>query len=93
MKSGLKSGLIAALAPLAFLTGTAVQAQTAPADAAPAAAPAKPVKEKRICRAEEDTSSIVAKRICHTKAEWSAIDGAQQNSVDAAALQRNNMRR
>ncbi|WP_343615376.1 hypothetical protein [Novosphingobium sp.] len=82
----MKYGLIAALA---LLAGTAVQAQTAPSDAAPA----KPVKEKRICRAEEDTSSIVAKRICHTKAEWSAIDGAQENSVDTAALQRSNQRR
>ncbi len=38
-------------------------------------------KVKKICRATTDTGSIVPKRICHSSAEWAAIDS---QNADAA---------
>jgi hypothetical protein len=37
---------------------------------APAPAAAKPVKEKKICRESDDSTSRVARRICRTAKEW-----------------------
>jgi len=56
------------LAALCTLSG-ALYAQTAPAPAA-----TKPVKEKKICRQEDVTGSIMMARTCHTKEEWARID-------------------
>src|SRR5688500_14607561 len=53
-------------------TGTAAL----PQDAAPPA-PAEQVKEKKICRSETPTGSVMAKRVCRTKAEWARL--AEQN--------------
>lgn len=39
-----------------------------------------PAKEKKICRAEQETGSRVGKRVCRTKAEWDAI--ADQGNRD-----------
>lgn len=50
-------------------------------EAAPAPA-AKPAKEKKICRSEEATGSIMVKRVCHTKDEWAAIDKANDTATD-----------
>jgi hypothetical protein len=53
--------------------------------ATPAAAPVvseKPIKEKKICRSEETTGSMLQTRICHTKDEWVQIDAANQKSAD-----------
>lgn len=52
--------------------------------AAPVAAttPA-PVKERKICREEAETGSLIAKRTCHTKAEWEAITKASAHDIDA----------
>jgi hypothetical protein len=37
----------------------------------------KPPKEKKICRRETVTGSIVGfKSVCHTKAEWDSIDAS-----------------
>ncbi|MFC0203066.1 hypothetical protein [Novosphingobium soli] len=58
------------------LCSPAVQAQ----DAAKTA-PAAPPKEKKICRSEQKTGSMMTKRTCHTAAEWSAID--QNNATSA----------
>ena len=44
------------------------------AQAAPAPATEKPVKEKKICRQEDVTGSIMMARTCHTKEEWAQID-------------------
>jgi len=44
------------------------------AQATPAPAAEKPVKEKKICRQEDVTGSIMRARICHTKEEWVQID-------------------
>ena len=53
----------------------------APAQAS--AAPAAPVKEKKICRSETSTGSIMPKRTCHTQAEWQKLSGstAELNSL------------
>ncbi|WP_206245018.1 hypothetical protein [Novosphingobium terrae] len=86
----MKSGLIVAASLL--IMGPAVQAQDAKPAASDAAATAAPVKEKRTCRLDDDTSSIVAKRICHTKAEWAAIEAEQNKSLNVQGLQGNGRR-
>lgn len=63
------------LAALCALS-TGLNAQTAPAPAG-----AKPVKEKQICRQEDQTGSIMMHRTCHTKEEWVQID--QENARNA----------
>lgn len=50
----------------------------------------KAAKEKKICRREMSTGSILAKSTCHTKAEWDAIASANQSDVDRFAAQRSN---
>ena len=55
----------------------------APSPAAASAAPAaKPEKEKKICRREETTGSIMPTRICHTKDEWVQIDEANAHAAE-----------
>ena len=46
---------------------------------APATEAAKP--EKKICRREATTGSIMARPVCRTKAEWTQID--TQNAANA----------
>jgi hypothetical protein len=56
-----------------ILLAVAMMCLTVPAAAdAPAAAPspAKPVKEKRLCRQEQVIGSIIPAHICLTKAQW-----------------------
>ena len=53
------------------VSAVAVQAQPVPAN--PAKPAVAPVKEKKICRTEESTGSIMIKRICRTQAEWDAM--------------------
>jgi len=63
-----------------LVASTAV-AQDAPASAA--APEAKP--EKKICRRQEITGSILGgKPVCHTKTEWAQIDANNRASVDLA---------
>jgi predicted secreted protein len=50
--------------------------------AEPAAPP--PPKEKKSCRREAVTGSIVSVRaVCHTKSEWAAIDADNAKNADA----------
>jgi predicted secreted protein len=58
---------------------TALYAQAAPAPAAE-----KPVKEKKICRQEDVTGSIMMARTCHTKEEWAQIDAANSRNAQHA---------
>ena len=44
------------------------------AQGTPAPAAETPVKEKKTCRQEDVTGSIMRARICHTKEEWVQID-------------------
>ena len=49
----------------------------------PAPAPAvPPVKEKKICREQETTGSLMRSRTCHTKAEWEQIDEANRRAAE-----------
>lgn len=66
------------------LIATVALAAPAFAQTAPATDPAapKPVKEKKICRREAQTGSILGSpSVCHTKAEWAKID--EQNAANA----------
>ena len=65
--------------PFAFVLLAAQAATPAPA-AQPTPAPA----ERKICRSESVTGSIMpARRVCHTRAEWAAFDAASGRGVDA----------
>jgi hypothetical protein len=78
------------LAAACSLSGSLL-AQTA-APAAPAAPAAAPEKEKKSCRREEVTGSIMQPRICHTKEEWMAIDEANRQNADSFAASRRSAR-
>lgn len=56
---------------------------TALAQDAPAADPAVPVKEKKICRAETATGSVMARRVCRTKAEWARLKELNERQNEA----------
>lgn len=45
--------------------------------------PAKPAKEKKICRRQETTGSIMTTSICHTAAQWNAIDEDNSKRVES----------
>ena len=51
--------------------------------ASPTPATSSPVTEKRVCRDEPETGSLISKKICHTKAEWREIYTSGQTGVDA----------
>ena len=57
---------------------SAASAQAQPVSPNPAQPTAAPVKQKKICRTEESTGSIMVKRICHTQAEWDAMSQANR---------------
>jgi hypothetical protein len=65
---------------LGFALGMMVAGTAMAQDAAPT--PPKPAPEKKLCRAEDVTGSIIPKRICHTKSEWESIDQANRRGVD-----------
>ena len=46
------------------------------------ATPPQPPREKKICRQAVNTGSIMAKRVCHTKAEWDAMEAASRANLD-----------
>ena len=52
------------------------------AHAADPAVPQPDAKDKKVCRTEEATGSLFVKRVCHTKAEWAAIEVERQRSAD-----------
>lgn len=39
---------------------------------------------KKVCRREETTGSMLAKRVCHTRAEWDKIDTARSRAAEDA---------
>jgi hypothetical protein len=63
------------LALVCALPSALLADNTAPASAAPAIAP-----EKKICRRQQDTGSSIPEMICHTRAEWVAIQAANDKA-------------
>jgi len=61
--------------------------QTAPA---PAAAPPAVDPNKKVCRREAQTGSIMAMRKCRTAAEWAEIDASAADQTNEALRQRAN---
>lgn len=54
-------------------------------DPAPAAQPSTNVSvaaDKKICKRETATGSVMPKRTCKTQAEWEAITAASKDSLD-----------
>jgi predicted secreted protein len=43
---------------------------------------------KRICRSEVPTGSMMSKSVCHTRAEWQSIDEQNQAATDQAIRSR-----
>ena len=67
---------------LVMLTAACCLGFAAPASAQDSnATGAKSPKEKKICRLDTATGSIVPKRVCHTRLEWNEID--KRNARDA----------
>ena len=58
-------------------------AQTA-ADPSDKPAAKQPNPNKRECRHEAQTGSLISRSTCHTRAEWAAIDDANSKAVDSA---------
>lgn len=70
----------------AFVVSAPAFAQDVPAEATP------PEKPKKICRYEGSTGSVMRKRVCHTAAEWKAIETV--NAANArTTIDRNNLNR
>ena len=67
-----------------LLIGTPAYAQTTPAT--PTVAP----KDKKVCRRQEVTGSIIGTRaVCHTRSEWQQIDELnKRNAEDSLDRQR-----
>lgn len=57
-----------------------VAGQTSPGPT-PTQAVAAPVVEKPICRRETPTGSNFSRNVCHTKAEWAAINGENARAL------------
>lgn len=57
---------------LAVVTSAVPASAQEPVDASQPAAE-KPAKEKKICKTDVGTGSIMPKRTCRTKAEWDAL--------------------
>lgn len=68
----------------ALLLATAIQAPASPP------APEKPKAEKKICRRDAATGSIMTMRTCRTQADWSRIDAAAADVTAEALRQRAN---
>ena len=61
-------------------------AVAAPAVAGDSPDTTKPEKEKKVCRREVVTGSIVPyKMTCHTKSEWASIDAENARGVESMA--------
>lgn len=75
------------------LSASAFAQTAAPAPAATSTAPAAaPEKEKKTCRREEVTGSLMQPRICHTKEEWKQIDASNSQNASDFATSRGNAR-
>lgn len=75
-----KLNLLAAMAVLSLAGGTAVAEEK----------PAKPAKEKKICKGEATSGTRLAKkRVCKTRAEWDQQSNEEGFDADAKLRGRN----
>jgi hypothetical protein len=44
--------------------------------------------EKKICRSDHSTGSIIPKRVCHTQAEWDQMEAEGHQMLDMVQSQR-----
>ncbi len=70
----------------AFVVVLAITAVAVPAVAQEAVTPQAQPAEKKVCRREVAVGSIMAKAVCHTKAEWQAIREANDTAVERSDL-------
>lgn len=69
--------------PLALITMAAAMPASAEESAqTPQPAAEKPVKEKKVCKTDVGTGSIMPKRTCRTKAEWEALTEQSKGNLD-----------
>lgn len=68
--------------PLAVLALAAAAPASAQDDANAPRPAEKPVKEKKICKSETGTGSIMPKRTCRTKAEWDELTEQSKANLD-----------
>jgi len=73
--------VFAALALLAASPPAVAQQSASQPPAAPA--PAQPDDNKKVCRREQATGSLMTRQTCHTKREWTAIDADNQRATQA----------
>ncbi len=74
----------------ALLLAAAFQTTPAPAPSAPVAAGTAVDPNKKVCRREAQTGSIMAMRKCRTAAEWAQIDASAADQTAEALRQRAN---
>lgn len=70
-------------AVLLLALSTAAGAQQQPAASASAATPDKSNADKKVCVQQIPTGSSMARRVCHTKAEWKAIHTGDDQAADS----------
>ena len=81
------------LLSLAAAAATPAVAQSQQSTAVGIARPATGDGDKLVCHRETETGSNFPKKVCHTKAEWAAINDAHSNDVDKMSRARNNTAR
>jgi hypothetical protein len=70
------------------LAATLATFLAAPAFASDGGGDQAATKEKKICRTETVTGSLIAKRrVCMTKAEWDKVEAASRQTVDKFTAQ------
>lgn len=69
---------------IAYMIAFAVSGGVPQTVAQDSVAVAKPAKEKKICRRDVSTGSIMPRSVCRTKSEWDAITAQSQTDLDRA---------
>ena len=69
--------------PLAFIAMAAAMPASAEEGAqTPQPTAEKPAKEKKLCKSEVGTGTIMPKRTCRTKAEWDALTEQSKGNLE-----------
>ena len=80
------------LALLCAAFGYASAAMAEPQAAPPPATPQAPAAQKKICRTDPSTGSILPRRTCRTAVEWQQWDAANRKALDAERNRKDNDR-